>query len=109
MDIYDTDPNMVWVGDTGWGFGWHKWCDEFLKILKKAADKRQQQNLATKWPVYIVDFTDNAGFQRCAQVEQFMGRDLVKYTTRSLANGRRWETAKNYFAFLPMDFLSEAV
>jgi len=36
------------------------------------------------------DFTDGSGRQRCREVEQLLGQDLVGYTTRSIATGGEW-------------------
>lgn len=99
MDINDFSEHMVWVGDTGWGFGWNKWCGEFLKVITEARKLRQEKGLPTRWPIFIVDFTDNANVQRCKDVEAYMGLDYVKYHTRSLGKKREWDTEKNWVNF----------
>eukprot|EP00977_Amphora_coffeiformis_P018460 scaffold6506_cov171-Amphora_coffeaeformis.AAC.8 len=90
MDLNDFDPNIVWVADTGWAYGWNLWCDEFLKVIKDARRLRRTQGLPDRWPIVIVDFTDNHQLQKCKKIEAVMGRQYIRYTARSVAKGRKW-------------------
>jgi SAM-dependent methyltransferase len=95
-DLNDLDPNVVWVGDTGWGAGWNKWCGEFMKKIQETMHLRISKGLPPRWPIFIVDFTDQAGFQRCRSIEQLMGKEYVRYTTRSVGKNRRWVDNKQW-------------
>ena len=90
MNLSDFDPNIVWVGDTGWGYGWNLWCDEFLKVIEDARALRRAQGLPDRWPIVIVDFTDNHQLQKCKTIEAIMGHQYIRYTARSTAKGRKW-------------------
>lgn len=90
LHLNNTEPNVIWVGDTGYAYGWNLWCGEYLKRIKLAQDERRSRNLSTQWPVFIVDFTDGATFQRCPQIETWMGKEFVFYSTRSIVQGRSY-------------------
>jgi SAM-dependent methyltransferase len=96
QNLYDVDPNVVWVGDTGYGAGWNLWCEEFLRVINNTQVYRAEHGFPLKWPIYIVDFTDQASLQRCKNVERFMGREYVYYATRSMGKDRRWDSKRNW-------------
>jgi hypothetical protein len=85
-----TDPNVIWVGDTGYAFGWNKWCSELQTRVVKAKDARREVGLPLQWPIFIVDFTDGAAHQRCKGVEEEVGEEFVSYSIRSIVSGRRF-------------------
>ena len=87
-DIYNFDPNVVWVGDTGYPFQWTIWCERFTDHIKAAKRKRAKLGLPQQWPIYIVDFTDGWSRQRCHNVEAEVGTDFVQYSKRSLVIDR---------------------
>ncbi|KAL7565788.1 hypothetical protein ACA910_015569 [Epithemia clementina (nom. ined.)] len=89
-NISEYPDNLVWVGDVGWGWTWSSWCVEFAKAIKQAMSNRYALGLPTRWPIYIVDFTDGATLLRCQSVENIMGADLVHYSARAMGKGRRW-------------------
>lgn len=97
--INDLDPNVVWVGDTGWGAGWNLWCGEFFKLIKETMKLRISKGMPPRWPIFIVDFTDYANLQRCKNVEDLMGKEYVKYTTRSVGKSRSWLSTKEWVNF----------
>ena len=85
-----TDPNVVWVGDTGYAYGWKEWCGAFNKHVKKAKEKRKEVGLPLSWPISIADFTDGPANQRCLDIEQEVGKEFVNYGTRSIVIGRNF-------------------
>jgi hypothetical protein len=95
-DMTNFDPNVVWVGDTGFGYGWNPWCGEYLKRIEMARTKRKALGLPLQWPIYIVDFTDGVTRQRCKNIEQVIGKEYVNYSQRSLARGRHWDFDKKW-------------
>jgi len=96
QDANDFNENVVWVGDTGWGAKWDLWCDEFEKVVRKTMLSRIKKGFPPRWPVYIVDFTDQANPQRCQRLEELMGIEYIMYSTRSIGKGRGWDAAKNW-------------
>lgn len=94
MDNFD--PNVVWVGDTGYAFGWNLWCGEYLQRILTARARREKLGLPLRWPIYIVDFTDGVTKQRCKDIEKDMGTDYVKYFQRSVATRRHWDFDQNW-------------
>ena len=88
--MHDDDPNMVWVGDTGYKYSGDKWCQEFHKRLVVAQEARRAQGLSDQWPVFMVDFTDGYFKFACRNVEHAVGKDFVYYSKRSRVNGRVW-------------------
>jgi SAM-dependent methyltransferase len=96
QDLYDVHSNVVWVGDTGSGAGWNLWCEEFLRVINNTQVFRAQRGRPLQWPIYIVDFTDQASLQRCKNIERFMGREYVSYATRSMGKDRRWDAKRNW-------------
>jgi hypothetical protein len=95
-DMTNFDPNVVWVGDTGYAYGWNPWCGEYLKRIQMARTKRKELGLPLSWPIYIVDFTDGVTRQRCKNIERVMGKEYVNYSQRSLARKRHWDFAKKW-------------
>jgi Glycosyl transferases group 1 len=95
-DVFNFHPDVVWVGNTGYGRGWNEWCHKFLEHIVGAQERRRQLNLATSWPIYIVDFTDYATRQRCRSIEQAVGPEFVTYAKRSMAKHRRWNPDKGW-------------
>eukprot|EP00977_Amphora_coffeiformis_P001018 scaffold219_cov156-Amphora_coffeaeformis.AAC.16 len=98
-DVNDFDENVVWVGDTGWGADWSAWCNAFEKLVSKTMQRRITEGLPPRWPIFIVDFTDQANLQRCKTLEKLMGIEYVKYSTRSVGSGRGWDSTKNWVRF----------
>lgn len=90
------DPKVVWLGDTGYAYGWAYWCAKFNEHIKRAKMKRAALGLPLQWPIYIADFTDGAGRQRCLDIENEVGTDFVTYTERSTVVSRRWNNKTNW-------------
>lgn len=95
-DMNNFDPNVVWVGDTGYAYGWNPWCGEYLKRIQMARTKRKALGLPLQWPIYIVDFTDGVTRQRCKNIERVIGKEYVHYSQRSLARRRHWDFDKKW-------------
>lgn len=95
-DVFNFHPDVVWVGDTGYAYGWVVWCDKFYEHVKRAQTKRRELGLPTSWPIYVVDWTDYPSQQRCRQIEAAVGPDFVKYSQRSITSGRFWNPRKNW-------------
>jgi hypothetical protein len=95
-DMTNFDPNVVWVGDTGYAYGWNPWCGEYLKRIQMARTKRKELGLPLSWPIYIVDFTDGVTRQRCKNIERVIGKEYVNYSQRSLARKRHWDFDKKW-------------
>jgi hypothetical protein len=105
-DLNNFDPNVVWVGDTGYAYGWNPWCNEYLKRVQMARTKRKALGLPLSWPIYIVDFTDGVTRQRCKAIERLLGKEYVRYSQRSLARKRHWDFDKKWVDVgfhIPMD------
>lgn len=95
-DPHNFDPNVVWVGDTGdTKIGWGRFCSEFHKRIVEAKQKRANLDLPLSWPIFIIDFTDGQTHQRCKEIETEVGKDFIKYTKRSIVQGRGWEFNDN--------------
>lgn len=90
------DPNVIWIGDTGYAYGWNYWCDEYLKWVKEAKKERQSRGLPLSWPIFIVDFTDGPKPQRCKNIEREIGPEFVFYSTRSIAVEREFSNETNW-------------
>ncbi len=90
------DPNVIWVGDTGMGYGWNFWCGEYLKWVIEAKKLRFKRGLPLSWPVFIVDFTDGPVPQRCRNIEEEIGVDFVFYSTRSIVRERMFSNETNW-------------
>jgi hypothetical protein len=58
MDNFD--PNVVWVGDTGYAYAWNTWCLKFGELVKEAKQKRHKLGLPLQWPIYVRDFWGGA-------------------------------------------------
>jgi hypothetical protein len=96
-NLYDLDdPNVVWVGDTGFAFGYHVWCAEYLKNVREAKKLRQERNMPLQWPIVIADFTDGAALQRCRDIEKEVGKDFVWYTVRSIVTQRHFDNSTQW-------------
>jgi hypothetical protein len=95
-DMMDFHPNVVWLGDIGWGFPWKEWCQEYTKHIKKAKNMRREKGLPEQWPIFIVAFTDGPSLPRCQNVEAEVGKANVRYTSRSMVYDRRWNEAKKW-------------
>ena len=95
-NVSNFDPNVVWVGDTGYGYGWRVWCSKFQQHVKEAHTRRAQLGLPTSWPIYIVDWTDYDNQQRCTDIERLIGSEFVFYTQRSIVSGRSWNATKGW-------------
>jgi hypothetical protein len=95
-DMMDFHPNVVWLGDIGWGFPWKEWCQEYTKHIKKAKNMRREKGLPEQWPIFIVAFTDGPSLPRCQNVEAEVGKANVRYTSRSIVYNRRWNEAKKW-------------
>jgi hypothetical protein len=50
LDPDNFDPNVVWVGDTGYAYGWNFWCHKFCLHVRAAKEKRQKLGLPLQWP-----------------------------------------------------------
>jgi hypothetical protein len=66
-DIFDFDPNVVWVGDTGYAYGWEYWCAKFNQWVVKAKQKRAKLGLPLQWPVFVSN-SDRAVYTRCGNI-----------------------------------------
>jgi len=95
-DVENFDPNVVWVGDTGYPHQWGSWCRMFLAHISAAQKKRSQLGLSHSWPIYIVDFTDASIRQRCPNIEGAVGKHFVHYSKRSRVSGRSWSSNKGW-------------
>lgn len=95
-DIHDLNEHIVWVGDTGWGAGWDRWCGEFGKLVSETMQFRISQGMPPRWPIFIVDFTDQANLQRCRNIENLMGIEYISYSTRSVGRGRSWDALSKW-------------
>jgi hypothetical protein len=95
-DVYNFHEDVIWVGDTGYAYGWAFWCGKFNEIVLSAQHRRAQLGLPTSWPIYIVDFGDYPNRQRCRNVEKTVGRDFVYYSKRSNVRDRKWDDAKQW-------------
>lgn len=95
-NIFNFDPNVVWVGDVGYAYGWDVWCHKFLEHIERAQARRAHLGLPTSWPIYLIDWTDFDAIQRCDDVEQAVGRDFVQYSKRSLVEDRHWNNDKEW-------------
>jgi glycosyltransferase involved in cell wall biosynthesis len=95
-DMNNFDPNVVWVGDTGYAYGWNLWCGEYLQRIQAAKKQRKALGLPLSWPIYIVDFTDGVTRQRCKNIERDIGKEYVLYSQRSVARKRHWDFKKNW-------------
>ena len=89
--LFDFDPNVVWIGDRGSAYGWNFWCGKFHELVVEAQKKRARLGLSIQWPITIVHFGDGVAHPRCQNVENAIGRNMVRYTMRSLARGRQWK------------------
>lgn len=89
-DMYDFDPNVVWVGDIGCCKVWREWCVEYGEKIREAKERRKALGLPLQWPVFIIDFTDGIQHPHCTEVDDQIGEKNVRYTTRSLAR-RGWD------------------
>lgn len=98
-DLFNFDPNIVWIGDTGWGVGWNLWCEAFYNLILESMSARLDRGLPPRWPIVIVDFTDQANMQRCRNIERLMGLDYLRYTKRSMGKGRMWLVTKKWVTF----------
>lgn len=87
-DMWNFDPNVVWVGDIG--YGPKEWCDSYHKKVVEAIEKRSQLGLTLQWPVFIVDWGDGDTKRRCKHIEDELGPEFVQYSKRSLVTGRKW-------------------
>lgn len=90
------DPNVVWVGDTGYPYGWNFWCGEYLKWVKEAKKERVKRGMPLSWPIFVVDFTDGPTTQRCRDIEEEIGSEFVFYSTRSIVRERIFSNATNW-------------
>ncbi|GKY94812.1 hypothetical protein MPSEU_000446400 [Mayamaea pseudoterrestris] len=90
-DMFDFDPNVIWVGDIGFGYPWEKWCQRYNELVVEAKQKRAKLGLPLQWPIYILNFSDGPSFQRCFDVEESIGPGMVKYTIRSIVESRDWD------------------
>jgi len=91
-----TDPNVIWIGDTGYGSDWNTWCHDYLGIVLEAKRKRREVGICEKWPIFIIDFTDGWGNQRCKNIEAEVGKDYVFYSTRSLIFSRYYSSSRQW-------------
>ena len=94
--MFDFDPNVVWVGDTGFAYGWSFWCGKFNELVVAAKQERAKRGLLLQWPIFIVHFGDGPSLQRCHDVEASVGSDMVKYTQRSIVALRRWNETRQW-------------
>ena len=94
--MFDFDPNVVWVGDTGFAYGWSFWCGKFNELVEAAKQQRAKRGLSLQWPIVIVHFGDGPALQRCYDVEASVGPEMVKYTQRSIVFGRRWNETRQW-------------
>jgi SAM-dependent methyltransferase len=95
-DMFNFDPNVVWIGDTGYGYTWKTWCSKFNEQVIAAKARRIELGLPTSWPIFIVDWTDHPSKQRCWNVEQVVGEGYVFYSQRSIVKGRSWVSGKRW-------------
>jgi len=93
-DLWNFDPNVVWIGNLGVTS-----CDKFHNKVREAKDKRAELGLALQWPIFIIDWSDYSVKKRCKKVEEEMGPDLVKYSQRSIVEGRKWNKKKGWVDF----------
>lgn len=95
-DPLHLDPKIVWIGDTGYAYGWAVWCNKFLQQIRRAQTLRHQRNLPTSWPIIIVDWTDSPTQQVCPHIEDAIGKSWVKYTKRSIAGWRHYNATSGW-------------
>jgi hypothetical protein len=93
-NMLDFHPNVVWLGDIGWGFPWKQWCWQYTKHVQKAKKMRREKGLPEQWPIFIVAFTDGPSLPRCQNVEAEVGKANVRCTSRSIVYNWRWNEAK---------------
>ena len=93
-DLWNFDPNVVWIGNLG-----HASCDKFLARIRAAKEKRIGLGLAAQWPVFIIDWSDYSTRKRCKNIEEEMDPGFVKYSKRSIVEGRKWSEKKGWVEF----------
>mmetsp|Transcript_517 Transcript_517/g.1484 ORF Transcript_517/g.1484 Transcript_517/m.1484 type:complete len:808 (+) Transcript_517:120-2543(+) len=94
-----SDENLVWVADPGWGWSWNTWCQNLANAVRTTIVLRYEAKVNTRWPIFIVDFSDGAGRQRCLDVESLVGIDLVSYSARSITRNRGWLPLEEWVQF----------
>ena len=90
------DPNTIWIGDAGFGYGWYYWCGEYMKWIMEAKKDRLNRSLPLSWPIFIIDFTDGPTPQRCKKIEEEIGEEFVFYSTRSIVRERMFSNETNW-------------
>jgi hypothetical protein len=52
-NLFDFDPNVVWIADTGYGYGWSFWCSKLNEVVMDAKQKRAKLGLPLQWPIFV--------------------------------------------------------
>ena len=89
-DLYDFDPNVVWVDDLGPVKNRTAWCRDLAAQVENAKKRRVEQGLSPSWPIVLNDFNDYWRRTRCSLVKgvRYAKRSIVK--SRHFSNNTQW-------------------
>ena len=94
----DADPTkpLVWLADRGFGYDWDEWCGQLTQLIHDAQYRQWQRKMPLQWPVVIVYFGDDTTLPVCRDVQDAIGRNMVKYVVRSVVHDRIWNKTKQW-------------
>jgi hypothetical protein len=95
QSVRTLDPHVVWVTDAK--FPYSQWCTRLAEKARKVQEQRNHQNLSSRWPIFVVDFTDPPQAPKsCPGLEKVVGPSHVVYFKRSIVTDRSWNFTTNW-------------
>lgn len=92
-----TNPPFVMVTEARMPLKFDVYCEDLLQELRRI--RKVHNGTAASWPIYIVYHQDSHQVRTCPSVENYMGHDMVMYSSRSIAVRRTWAKRLNWVDF----------